>query len=125
MFRRSDDYDGDGRPNEDAPDFGNERAMRYFPDMVNHLILGPVPIVPRPCGPRVDGIDVFERAFAEAVGSSRDVRFVDDWLVYHEMSGEVHCGTNVRRSAPIGPKWWTLRPRGWDASIPRAPTADR
>ncbi|HYN82253.1 MAG TPA: protein-arginine deiminase family protein [Gemmatimonadaceae bacterium] len=40
------------------------------------------------------------------------VHFIEDWDDYHIMEGEVHCGTNVRRT-PIeadvtyrGPKWW-------------------
>jgi protein-arginine deiminase len=30
--------------------------------------------------------------------------FIDDWSTYHMALGEVHCGTNVRRT-PVDP-WW-------------------
>jgi protein-arginine deiminase len=31
--------------------------------------------------------------------------WLDDWASYHLMWGEVHCGSNTRRT-PIG-QWWT------------------
>ena len=34
-----------------------------------------------------------------------DVLFTDDWYVYHANLGEVHCGTNVRRT-PDTLNWW-------------------
>jgi hypothetical protein len=35
--------------------------------------------------------------------------FIDDWL-YHIGMGEVHCGTNAKRSVPTGsnPQWWDV-----------------
>lgn len=95
------------------------RALAYFPDMVNHLVLGGFSIVPKPFGPSVEGEDVFERAFREAV-PQQQVRFVDDWLPYHEAAGEVHCGTNVRRRPPQDVRWWEHRlPGSRDASVRR------
>ena len=35
------------------------------------------------------------------------VHFVNDWR-YHTWSGNVHCGTNVKRDAPAEP-WWVLK----------------
>jgi len=32
--------------------------------------------------------------------------FVDDWDRYHTQQGEVHCGTNAKRSVPSGVEWW-------------------
>ncbi|MGH3951089.1 MAG: protein-arginine deiminase family protein [Pseudonocardiaceae bacterium] len=87
------------------------RTAAFFPDMVNHLVLGNVSVVPRPYGPEVDGVD----AFAEELRTSmpgRIVHFVDDWYAYHEMLGEVHCGTNVRRLPPKDVYWWEHRPEG-------------
>lgn len=34
--------------------------------------------------------------------------YLDDWNTYHLARGEVHCGTNVRRT-PVG-GWWPARP---------------
>ena len=31
---------------------------------------------------------------------------VDDWYLYHSFTGEVHCGTAVRRSPSAAFKWW-------------------
>jgi protein-arginine deiminase len=33
------------------------------------------------------------------------VRFIDDWDEYHCYYGEIHCGTNVKRT-PSGINWW-------------------
>lgn len=38
--------------------------------------------------------------------SSLDLHFVDDWFTYHMALGEVHCGTNERRTPTDG--WWDL-----------------
>ena len=35
---------------------------------------------------------------------SLELVFLDDWYDYHLMLGEVHCGTNVKRTAPR--TWW-------------------
>jgi protein-arginine deiminase len=96
---------------------GGEKALAYFPDMVNHLVLGGISVVPKPYGPIVEGKDLFEEAFIAAVPQQK-VRFVDDWLPYHEMSGEVHCGTNVRRKPAESIRWWEHRLPGiFDASV--------
>lgn len=87
------------------------RTAAFFPDLVNHLVVGDVSIVPRPYGPRIDGEDAFERAFRDAL-PHREARFIDDWYAYHEMLGEVHCGTNVRRRPPTDVHWWEHRPEG-------------
>lgn len=44
-------------------------------------------------------------AFRAAMPAGMQLHFVDDWDVYHLGLGEVHCGTNVRRT-PTG-SWWT------------------
>ena len=90
---------------------GDPRTAAFFPDMVNHLVIGDVSVVPRPYGPRVEGVDAFERAFRDAL-PERDARFVDDWYAYHEQLGEVHCGTNARRRPWTDVHWWEHRPDG-------------
>jgi protein-arginine deiminase len=87
------------------------RTAAFFPDLVNHLVLGNVSILPRPHGPMVDGADAFEQAFKQAF-PSREARFIDDWYSYHELLGEVHCGTNTRRRPPSDLHWWEYRPEG-------------
>ena len=89
----------------------DSRTAAFFPDMVNHLVIGDGSVVPRPYGPTVDGEDAFEQAFRDAL-PDHDVRFVDDWYACHEQLGEVHCGTNVLRGPPDDVHWWEHRPEG-------------
>lgn len=44
-------------------------------------------------------------AFTGASPAGLTFHYVDDWNVYHLGLGEVHCGTNVRRT-PVA-QWWT------------------
>jgi protein-arginine deiminase len=86
-----------------------KRTAAFFPDMVNHLVLGEHSLVPKPHGPRATpaGPDLLEQAFRDAV-PWRTVHFVEDWWTYHEELGEVHCGTNTLRKsyASQGVLWW-------------------
>ena len=91
--------------------FSNGRTSAYFPDMVNHLVLGNTSLVPKPKGPIINGKCAFESAFQQAV-PERDVRFIEDWYSYHELSGEVHCGTNTRRQPFPNKCWWNYKPDG-------------
>ena len=78
--------------------------------MVNMLVINHHCIVPRPFGPVVRGLDLFEehlRARLTPLGLT--VGFLDDWFEYHVNLGEVHCGTNTLRSPdPSKWKWWRL-----------------
>jgi protein-arginine deiminase (PAD) len=51
-------------------------------------------------------VDLFE-AWTEAVAdlSGYRVHWVEAWY-YHVRLGSIHCGTNVLRTVPGGPKWW-------------------
>ena len=44
-------------------------------------------------------------AFTQAMPAGTEVHYVDNWDVYHLGLGEVHCGTNVRRTPTTS--WWT------------------
>ncbi|NWR96005.1 PADI1 deiminase, partial [Furnarius figulus] len=74
------------------------RADALFPDMVNMLVLGRQLGIPKPFGPVVGGQCCLEqrvRELLEPLGLS--CTFIDDYFSYHVLSGDVHCGTNVRR----------------------------
>jgi protein-arginine deiminase len=88
-----------------------ERTLAYFPDMINHLVIGNVSLVPKPYGPIINGECAFEAAFRKAV-PEQTCKFIDNWYPYHEMSGEVHCGTNTLRSPFTHKKWWEFKPDG-------------
>ena len=73
--------------------------------MVNMLVINKNCIIPKPFGPVVAGMDLFEeevRAKLTALGLT--VKFLDDWDDYHVALGEVHCGTNTLRK-PDPAKW--------------------
>ncbi|NXJ36812.1 PADI1 deiminase, partial [Ciconia maguari] len=85
-------------------------AGAFFPDMVNMLVLGRHLGIPKPFGPLVGGQCCLEervRALLEPLGLT--CTFIDDYFSYHVLSGEVHCGTNVRRK-PSAFKWWHMVP---------------
>ncbi|NXO46527.1 PADI1 deiminase, partial [Locustella ochotensis] len=86
------------------------RADALFPDMVNMLVLGRHLGIPKPFGPVVGGRCCLEqrvRELLEPLGLS--CTFIDDFFSYHVLSGDVHCGTNVRRK-PFAFKWWHMVP---------------
>ncbi|KAK4809811.1 hypothetical protein QYF61_014279 [Mycteria americana] len=85
-------------------------AGAFFPDMVNMLVLGRHLGIPKPFGPLAGGQCCLEervRALLEPLGLT--CTFIDDYFSYHVLSGEVHCGTNVRRK-PFAFKWWHALP---------------
>ncbi|NXT91051.1 PADI1 deiminase, partial [Anhinga rufa] len=85
-------------------------AEAFFPDMVNMLVLGRHLGIPKPFGPLVGGQCCLEervRALLEPLGLT--CTFIDDYFSYHVLSGDVHCGTNVRRK-PLAFKWWHMVP---------------
>jgi protein-arginine deiminase len=90
---------------------GENRTAAFFPDMVNHLVINNVSIVPKPHGPIIDGECAFEKAFKHAI-PERNVVFIEDWYSYHEMLGEVHCGTNIQRKPFVNKTWWSHKPDG-------------
>ncbi|NXK90100.1 PADI2 deiminase, partial [Formicarius rufipectus] len=85
-------------------------ANAFFPNMVNMLVLGRHLGIPKPFGPMVGGQCCLEqrvRELLEPLGLS--CTFIDDYSSYHVLSGDVHCGTNVRRK-PFAFKWWHVVP---------------
>ncbi|XP_006883663.1 PREDICTED: protein-arginine deiminase type-1 [Elephantulus edwardii] len=85
-------------------------ATALFPDMVNMVVLGKYLGIPKPFGPIINGRCCLEekvRSLLEPLGLR--CIFIDDFLSYHELLGEVHCGTNVRRK-PFSFKWWNMVP---------------
>ncbi|KAI3369810.1 hypothetical protein L3Q82_024638 [Scortum barcoo] len=84
------------------------RALAYYPDMVNMIVLGKNLGVPKPFGPKVNGRCVLEAEMCSLMGAlGLSCTFIDDFTTYHKLLGEVHCGSNVRRQ-PFGFKWWNL-----------------
>nr|XP_007978510.2 protein-arginine deiminase type-1 isoform X4 [Chlorocebus sabaeus] len=88
----------------------NFSAEAFFPDMVNMVVLGKYLGIPKPYGPIINGRCCLEekvQSLLEPLGLH--CIFIDDYLSYHELQGEIHCGTNVRRK-PFPFKWWNMVP---------------
>ncbi|XP_053725394.1 protein-arginine deiminase type-2 isoform X1 [Synchiropus splendidus] len=84
------------------------RAVAYYPDMVNMIVLGKNLGIPKPFGPKVNGQCALEAEMCCLMGGlGLNCTFIDDFASYHELLGEVHCGSNVRRK-PFNVKWWNL-----------------
>uniref|UniRef100_A0A8C9M8M6 Peptidyl arginine deiminase 3 n=1 Tax=Panthera tigris altaica TaxID=74533 RepID=A0A8C9M8M6_PANTA len=86
------------------------KAVAFFPDLVNMLVLGKHLGIPKPFGPIINGRCCLEekvRSLLEPLGLH--CTFIDDFTPYHMLHGEVHCGTNVRRQ-PFSFKWWNMVP---------------
>lgn len=85
-------------------------AEAFFPDMVNMVVLGKYLGIPKPFGPIVNGRCCLEekvRSLLEPLGLH--CIFINDYLSYHKLLGEIHCGTNVLRK-PFPFKWWHMVP---------------
>uniref|UniRef100_A0A8C6ZCJ0 protein-arginine deiminase n=1 Tax=Nothoprocta perdicaria TaxID=30464 RepID=A0A8C6ZCJ0_NOTPE len=86
------------------------KAVAFFPNMVNMLVLSAHVGIPKPFGPVLEGECCLERhvrALLEPLGLA--CSFLDDVSSYHRLLGEVHCGTNVRRR-PFRAPWWRGQP---------------
>lgn len=88
-----------------VPVWYNNIGQSTVPNMVNLAVANGHLLVPEPNGPVQDGVDLLEEDFrARLEGLPVVIHFLDDRR-YHTWSGNVHCGTNVRR-APLIANWW-------------------
>lgn len=87
-------------------------TVALTPGMVNLIVANPVGQTPKLFIPDPffrsnigdqDSDPVIEY-FADVMPAGLELYFVDDWDVYHLGLGEVHCGSNVRRTPTVG--WW-------------------
>ncbi|KAJ7998665.1 hypothetical protein DPEC_G00207240 [Dallia pectoralis] len=86
----------------------DNRAVAYYPDMVNMIVLGKNLGIPKPFGPKVNGRCVLETEMTRLMtGLGLCCTYIDDFTTYHKMLGEVHCGSNARRE-PFSFKWWNM-----------------
>jgi protein-arginine deiminase len=93
-------------PNPGVPSL----ADALIAGMVNMLVINGHCIIPKPFGPVVAGIDLFEKDVRDKLAPlGLVVSFLDCWDEYHVNLGEVHCATNTLRMAP-NPPWWEFQP---------------
>ena len=81
-------------------------SVAFQPGTVNLTYVGPKTVAAaKPHGPKINGVDIFEDQMIKALQPyGISVKFVEDWDLYHRLSGEVHCGSNADRA--VTTKWW-------------------
>jgi len=91
---------------------GGGYSVAYQPGTVNGIYLSDTTFgAPKPHGPNIGGQDIFEAQLAEAFAPYEvKVFFIENWNLYHRLSGEVHCGTNTTRVVPDADRWWESMP---------------
>jgi protein-arginine deiminase len=84
-------------------------SLAYQPGTVNALYYAEDTFAaPDPHGPIINGKDIFKDQLETALAAiGIKVAWVEDWDLYHRLSGEVHCGTNSKRGLVDGEQWWT------------------
>ncbi|HSQ62290.1 MAG TPA: protein-arginine deiminase family protein, partial [Polyangiaceae bacterium] len=83
-------------------------SLAYQPGTVNGLYYAQDTFAaPDPHGPIINGQDIFKTQLHDALAPlGINVVWIEDWDLYHRLSGEVHCGTNSKRGLMPGEKWW-------------------
>lgn len=83
------------------------KVTAFQPASANLLVLSRTDVaVADPHGPVVDGVDVFKAQLEAQLGPhGLRVHWVDDWNLFHRLTGNVHCGTNATRAVPQA-AWW-------------------
>ncbi|KAJ6656820.1 hypothetical protein lerEdw1_003151 [Lerista edwardsae] len=86
------------------------KAMAYFPNMVNMIVLARDLGIAKPFGPIIAEeccLEQYVSSLLEPLGLT--CTYIDDVSSYHKQLGEVHCGTNVQRK-PFAYDWWNIIP---------------
>jgi protein-arginine deiminase len=87
----------------------SDRAKSIIPNMVNSLYTNQFMLVPKPFGPNVGKQDLFEEYFVSIIPKNIRIYFINNWDSYYLLDGDIHCGTNVKRT-PFKRKWWSHMP---------------
>ena len=89
------------------PDLGiHLQFLPYTPNVVNCLVAEGKNLMCDPDGPKVGGVDYFRAYVSKRLSAYLTPIFIDGWSL-HRMMGNVHCGSNVRRTALTTP-WWDV-----------------
>lgn len=97
--------------------YGGCAKVAWSPGTVNLLAFHDFVVHPKPFGPKIGGVDMFEKDLQDRLGTAEnklgkdgkglEVYFADDWNFYHILDGEVHCGSNPEAPAPFSDvRWW-------------------
>lgn len=85
------------------------RADALLPNMVNLISVNGHLIVAEPFfDPFKDEFNTRLQAegFVPPGFPGENIHYIDDWDSYHVLSGEVHCGTNLKRTNSAADDWW-------------------
>jgi hypothetical protein len=91
--------------------FGQQghKAFAFNPGPTNLQPLNGKRYVPRQFAPKsAVGVDIYEARIRNDLGPA-PVEFIDCWNLYHRLTGEVHCGSEVFRGFGTV-DWWTTSP---------------
>lgn len=82
-------------------------AVAYQPGTVNGIVLANKHFgAPELHGPVIGGSDIMKAQAEAALGTlGFAVDWIENWNLYHRLSGEVHCGSNTARKIPEA-RWW-------------------
>ncbi|MCP3868898.1 MAG: hypothetical protein GY703_12535 [Gammaproteobacteria bacterium] len=100
-------------------DLGGGSYIAYTPGVVNMLVFTKAKdsvkcCIPKPFGPMVGSPAKcrFEEDINSKIGPTATTgvewAFIDDFIYYHVLMGEIHCGTNTYRKPPTKPYWWEM-----------------
>jgi protein-arginine deiminase len=83
-------------------------SLAYQPGTVNGIYFADKHFgSPDPHGPVINGQDIFKTQLKNVLSPyGITVHWIEDWDLYHRLSGEVHCGSNATRDVPNHDKWW-------------------
>nr|XP_006818985.1 PREDICTED: protein-arginine deiminase type-1-like [Saccoglossus kowalevskii] len=85
-----------------------KKAVPYFPNPVNMIILDKHAVVPRLFGPVVKGMDMFEDFVQEQLHSQTVVRLVHFVDVWNTEIHDIDSTVTVQRHTPLPYKWWNM-----------------
>ena len=91
---------------------GVHRASAYVPNMVNLLVVNDHLIPPEPFfGPFKDDFETRMAAigYKKSGAAGATLHFLDNFIWYHQLQGQVHCGSNSRRDIAALANWWEQR----------------
>ncbi|MFN0168397.1 MAG: protein-arginine deiminase family protein [Bryobacteraceae bacterium] len=81
-------------------------SAAFTPNLVNGHLFGRTFLMPKPFVVTTPSGDLFEES-ARAALSGFSPRFVDDYFMFHNFQGDVHCALNLILEPPgEGPYWW-------------------
>lgn len=87
----------------------SQRAKSILPNMINNMYTDQFMLIPKPFGPIVNKIDIFEQYIMTLLPIDVRAYFIRNWDSYFLLDGDINCGMNVKR-IPFVEHWWSHMP---------------